>query len=63
MDYFIRFGKRIPIPSSLQILHELRMLSADEDARARCAEEDGMPQTASWEEIIRRRQSLAIKEN
>ena len=63
MDHFIRFGKRFPIPSSLQILHEFRMLSADEDARARCAEEDGLPRTASWEEIIRRRQSLALKEN
>jgi hypothetical protein len=63
MDHFIRFGKRIPIPSSLQILHDLRMLSADEDARARCAEEDGLPRTASWEDIIRRRQSLAIKKS
>jgi hypothetical protein len=61
MSYFVRFGKRIPIPSSLQILHELRMLSADEDARVLCAEEDGLPTTASWEEIIRRRQLLAIK--
>ena len=61
MDHFIRFGKRIPIPSSLQILHELRMLSADEDARVRCAEEDRLPRTASWKEIIGRRQLLALK--
>ena len=63
MNHFIRFGKRIPIPSSLQILHELRVLSAEEDTRTRCAEEDGLPRTASWDDIIGRRQLLAIKEN
>jgi hypothetical protein len=63
MSHFFRFGRRIPVPSSLQILHELRVFSAEEDARARCAEEDGLPRTAGWDEIIGRRQLLAIKEN
>jgi hypothetical protein len=52
MIYFRRFGRRWPIPSTLQISHELRVLSAQEDARARCAEEERLPVTASWEEII-----------
>jgi len=63
MNHFFRFGKRIPVPSSLQILHELRVFSAEEDARVRCAVEDGLPSTAGWDEIIGRRQRLAIKEN
>lgn len=55
MSYFLRFGKRMPIPSSLQVLHELRALSADEDARMRCAEEGGMASTAGWDEIVQHR--------
>jgi hypothetical protein len=51
----------MPVPSSLQISRELRLLSAELDARARCAEEDGLPGTAGWDEIIGRRQLLAVK--
>ena len=61
MNSFYRFGRRIPIQSSLQISHELRMFSADWDNRVRCAEEDGLPSTAAWDEIIERRQLLATK--
>jgi hypothetical protein len=63
MTYFLRFGRRMPVPSSLQVSRELRLLSADEDARVRCAEEDGLPRTAGWAEIIDRRQLLAVKAN
>jgi hypothetical protein len=63
MDHFLRFGRRFPVPSSLQISRELRLLSAEEDVRARCAEEDGLPRTARWDEIIGRRLLLAVKEN
>jgi hypothetical protein len=42
----------------MQILHELRALSADEDARMRCANEDDLPETTSWEEIIAHRARL-----
>ena len=59
MSYFLRFGKRMPIPSSLQVLHELRSLSNDEDARMRCAEEGGLPGTAGWDEIVTHRQMAA----
>ena len=54
MNHFRRFGRRFSVPSSLQIANELRVLSADENARERCAEEEGLPQTASWDEIIGR---------
>ena len=55
MDHFRRYGRRFPVSSSLQIAHELRVLSADENARERCAEELGLLPTASWDEIIGRR--------
>ena len=34
MATFTRFGRRFSVPSTVQILHELRALSAIEDARA-----------------------------
>ncbi len=40
-----RFGRRIPLPSTAQILHELKVLSQQEEGR------DGLPETASWDEI------------
>jgi len=52
MNHFRRFGRRFSVPSSLQVARELRVLSADENARERCAEEEGLLQTASWDEII-----------
>jgi hypothetical protein len=33
MNYFYRFGRRIPLPSTLQIKHELRVFSIGENAR------------------------------
>ena len=33
MSHFQRFGRRFPVPSTLQILHELKVLSASEDAK------------------------------
>lgn len=52
---FTRFGRRINMPSSLQIRNELRALVADENAREHCAESEGLPDIASWAEIIERR--------
>jgi hypothetical protein len=52
MSTFRRFGRRFSVPSTVQILHELRALSASEDARVRGANEDGLPRTASWEDIV-----------
>lgn len=51
MSRFRRFGRRMPIPSTLQISHELRDLSAHEEARVQCALEEDLPRWASWEEI------------
>jgi len=55
MTHFRRLGRRFSVPSTAQILHELRALSANEDARLRCANEDGLPVTASWEDIVAHR--------
>lgn len=58
MSHFQRFGRRFPVPSTVQILHELKVLSAGDDARARCASEYALPETSSWEEIAAHRLQL-----
>jgi hypothetical protein len=60
MAHFHRFGRRKPLPSTLAISHDLRALWADETARSFCAEADGLPNTASWDEIVVRRGELAV---
>jgi len=62
MSHYVRFGRRIPIPSTLQISHELRALYFA-DVRERCAELDGLPTDASWDEIVQRRDAVAVKWN
>jgi hypothetical protein len=59
MAGFNRFGRRIGVPSSLQIRAELRALVADERARELCAELDGLPDSATWQDIIKNRQRMA----
>lgn len=46
-----RFGRRISLPSTVQILHEFKLLSEQEEGRKRYAVADGLPETASWDEI------------
>ena len=60
MAQFRRFGRRMPLASTLAISHDLRALWADEKARQYCTEADGLPSTASWEEIVARRRALAV---
>ena len=60
MAQFRRFGRRMPVASTLAISHDLRALWADEKARQYCAEADGLPSTASWKEIVARRSALAV---
>jgi len=62
MNHYLKFGRRIPIPSTLQISQELRALHF-EDARRRCAELDRLPENACWDEIVQRREVLAVKWN
>jgi hypothetical protein len=50
-----RFGKRIPLPSTVQILHELKVLSGQEDAKRQFAIKLGLSETAMWDEIHRPR--------
>jgi hypothetical protein len=55
MKPLVRYGRRIPIPSTVQILHELRVFSAEQNIRELCAEADQLPASATWEEICVRR--------
>ena len=60
MAHFRRFGRRLPVPSTLAISQDLKALWVDENAREQCAESDGLPSAASWEEIVVRRRALAL---
>jgi hypothetical protein len=59
MKAFIRFGRRIPAPSTVQIRHELRAICAEEDVREECAAKEELPAAASWEEIYAHRAAAA----
>jgi hypothetical protein len=61
MKPLVRFGKRIPVPPSVQIRRELRMFCAQEDIRERCAEAEGMSIDSSWQQICDHRASLAAE--
>jgi hypothetical protein len=55
MKPLVRFGMRVPIPSTVQIRQELRAFSTEQNVRELCAEADNLPTSASWEEISERR--------
>jgi hypothetical protein len=50
----MRFGQRIPLPSTVQIKHDVLMYGhkvEKEKARVLCAEVEGMDTASSWQEI------------
>lgn len=51
MTSLVRFGRRIKLSSTVQILLDLRAFSASEDARRKIALSDGLPEAATWEDI------------
>ena len=59
MKTFTRFGRRLAIPSTVQIRHELRALSAEEDIRLECAKAVGLSPLTSWDEIYAERAARA----
>jgi len=59
MKAFIRFGRRLPVPSMVQVRHELRAFSAAEDIREECAQAEGLSPHASWDEIYAHRAAKA----
>jgi len=52
MNSTVRFGRRIPVPSTVQILHELMAFSPQQDVRERCVAEGGAPGTTFRAEIV-----------
>jgi hypothetical protein len=52
---FVRFGRRLPIPSTLQIRHELRAFCAQEIVREECAAKESLPSGATWDDIYAHR--------
>ncbi len=55
MQKFVRFGRRLALPSTVEIRHELRAFSAQEDIREGCAATEGLSSGATWDEIYARR--------
>lgn len=55
MQKFVRFGRRLAIPSTVEIRHELRSFLAQEDVREECAASEGLTAGATWDDIYAHR--------
>jgi hypothetical protein len=55
----LRFGRKMPAASTFQVRREFTSYFADEHARELCAEAEGLPATATWEEICAHRATVA----
>lgn len=47
----LRFGRRVPLPSTFQIRHELVLFGLEDEQRSRLAAVYDLPANASWREI------------
>lgn len=59
MNKFTRFGRRVAIPSMVQIRHELMAFCAQEEIRLECAQAVGLSPAASWDDIYAKRSATA----
>lgn len=55
MKFQLRFGRRLPIPSTAGIRAEYQQFAAKEDLRLSWAHEEGLPAASGWDEIIAHR--------
>ena len=60
MKPLVRYGRRVKIPSSLQIKHELRLFIADANVRELCAEAEGLSAWTPWSEICTHRAQAGL---
>jgi len=58
MEKFVRFGRRLAVPSTVEIRHELRSFSVQEDVREECATAEGLGNAATWDEIYAHRAAI-----
>jgi len=58
-----RFGRNLSLPSTKQIIHELKMFAEYDDARLACAKIVGAPDNATWQEIRDRRLQMSPENN
>jgi hypothetical protein len=58
---YVRFGRRLPTPSTVQLRHELRAFIAQDEIRTECAAKEGLPTGATWDEIYAQRTAQAAK--
>ena len=61
MQSHIRYGRRIHIPSCVQVRHELRAFIAEENVRELCVEGDGLPLWATRKEHDGRSQAASTR--
>ena len=59
MRSYIRYGRKLSTPSSVQLKHQLRAFIAEENVRELCAQADGLPLRATWKEIEAHRSFLS----